>query len=103
MNTSFYRKIEKNVFLVNIKVKAGAKENKLLSIENNTLFMQIEARALNGMANREIVIFLSSVFEIKKSCCSIVHGHKTREKIVRVEKDVSSLSLSTELQSSIHP
>ena len=70
--------------LIRIKVKPGAKENKVVEKEGEYI-VYVKAAPQRGEANREVEKVLEKFFgkEVR-----IIKGHKSRNKIVKVEGEV---------------
>lgn len=77
-----------NDVVLNIKVSWGAKNNQIMGIEDNCLKIRINARPEKGLANKQIIDFLSEIFKIPKSKITIKHGLTSKKKEI-VLSDVS--------------
>jgi len=69
----------------NIKVVPNAKQNKLVE-EQGRLKVYLTAPAVEGKANKALIIFLSEHFRVKKSKIAIIKGLTTRNKLVEIER-----------------
>ncbi|MEK6948020.1 MAG: DUF167 domain-containing protein [Nanoarchaeota archaeon] len=66
--------------LIEVKVKIG-KENKIISIENNTYTVMIKAKPVDGEANKELLKFLKK--QLGKELI-IKRGYTSRNKILEI-------------------
>ena len=69
---------------INIKVIPNSKENNL-TIQNDQIIVKINAPAVDGKANKELIKFLSEYYKVKKSKIKIIKGEKSRYKIISIE------------------
>jgi uncharacterized protein (TIGR00251 family) len=69
---------------INIKVIPNSKENSL-TIQNDQIIVKINAPAVDGKANKELIKFLSEYYKVKKSKIKIIKGEKSRYKIISIE------------------
>lgn len=70
---------------IKIKVKPRAKKNKLEQ-ENEKLKISVKAPPKQGQANEEVIETLSRHYSVPRSSIHILKGHKSQNKIVRIEK-----------------
>jgi len=69
---------------INIKVIPNSKENSLKT-QNDQIIVKINAFAVDGKANKELIKFLSEYYKVKKSKIKIIKGEKSRYKIISIE------------------
>ena len=67
-----------------VKVTPGASKNAILGTWQQAVKVAVAAPPEKGKANQEIVRFFAKVLAMKKSNIMVVHGHKSRQKIVAV-------------------
>ena len=79
----FYE-IKAQAVYLNVKVKPNAKENKLLSISENFLYISIKASPIENKANKELIDFLSDFFNITKKEVEILRGKNAKLKRVKL-------------------
>lgn len=72
---------------IKISGKPGSKENKIVGNSEDGLEIKIAAPAVDGEANSELILFLSKIFNVKKSDLSLERGSKSRTKIVTISKE----------------
>jgi len=65
-----------------IKVVPNSKIDKIISQDQNSLKIKLQAPAHEGKANLALIKFLSLHFKIPKSKITLVSGAKSREKVV---------------------
>lgn len=52
----------------------------------NYLKIRLTAAPIDGKANKHLVKYLSKQFKVKQSAITIVSGHSSRQKRLRIEK-----------------
>jgi len=74
--------------IVDIYVQASANRTKIIGIEpwRERLKISVTARPRGGEANREVLQALAEWTGVRVSELSIVSGHSSRRKSVRIEK-----------------
>lgn len=70
--------------LINIKVTSGAKEDKIVQISKNHFNLRIKAEAKNMKANLSAIDIVAKYFKVSKNAVKIIHGLKSRSKIMSV-------------------
>ena len=71
--------------LLHIHVRPNAKVNAIREIDsNNEIRIDIAADAQDGKANHELIDYLKSILKISSNQFEIIHGHKQRDKVIRV-------------------
>lgn len=71
--------------LLNIHVRPNAKNNAIREINsNNELRIDIAADAQDGKANYELIDYIKSILKIPSNQLEILHGHKQRDKVLRI-------------------
>jgi uncharacterized protein (TIGR00251 family) len=75
-----------------LKVKAfpGSERNAIVGLRNGELVMRIQAPAVKGKANRELVKFLASSLSVSRSEIEILSGESSRHKLVRLPRTARS-------------
>jgi uncharacterized protein (TIGR00251 family) len=63
-----------------IKVKPQANKTQIIALDNDVMFVAIQARAKESEANKALIIYLAALFMIAKSTILITHGEKSRYK-----------------------
>ena len=66
-----------------IKVIPGAKKQRCVS-ENGRVKVYLTAPAVDGKANKALILFLAEHFGVRKSQVEIIKGLKSREKVVKI-------------------
>ncbi|KAL0117339.1 hypothetical protein PUN28_010295 [Cardiocondyla obscurior] len=69
---------------IKIQAKPGAKRNNITDISEETVGVAISAPPTEGEANAELIEFLASVFDVRKSNVSLKRGARSRQKEVVV-------------------
>lgn len=70
--------------IIKIQAKPGAKCNNVTDISDETVGIAISAPPMEGEANAELVKYLASIFELRKSDVSLDRGSRSRQKVVVV-------------------
>jgi uncharacterized protein (TIGR00251 family) len=65
-----------------VRVQPGAKRSKFVGAHGGAIKIAIAAPPVDGKANEELVDFLSSELDIKKSHIEIIRGQTSRDKTV---------------------
>ncbi|MFH1288255.1 MAG: DUF167 domain-containing protein [bacterium] len=68
---------------LNIKVIPNARKNSI-SEDNGIFKVRVTAPAVDGKANKAIIEVLSEFYGVKKRDVRIIHGEKSRGKIVEI-------------------
>lgn len=67
-----------------VKVKAGAKEERVEELGNGHFAVWVKERPVNGRANKAATKALAGYFKIGISNIKIISGHKSRQKIIKI-------------------
>jgi uncharacterized protein (TIGR00251 family) len=92
--------IRRDAAILAVRVTPGAKLNAVTAIKEGVWNIKIAAPAVEGKANEELVLFLSRLFDVRKSSISVMKGQRSRSKLVGVSgltQNEVSLRLSAEL------
>ena len=71
---------------VKVKVKAGAKEDKMTLIKKDSFDISVKAPAERNLANKKVVELVRKYFKVYNGDVRIVSGHHSASKILSVEK-----------------
>jgi uncharacterized protein (TIGR00251 family) len=74
--------------LLHLHVVPGAAKTEIAGLHDGRLKIRVKARAADGAANRELLRFLSDLFEVGASYLEIVRGESDRRKTVRLPAGV---------------
>lgn|GEM_PF-201405 len=85
----FY-KWQDNNLLLKIHIQANGKTNEFIGIHNQSLKVKIKSPPIDGKANKTIIKFLATKFNLSKSSISIISGELNRAKRVLI-KEVNKL------------
>jgi len=58
----------------------------LIGLHDNAVKIALTSPPVDGAANKQLVLFLSSLFKVKKANIAIISGDKNRRKRVRVQQ-----------------
>ena len=70
--------------LIRVRVIPGSRSEGV-SREGDLLVVRVREPPKGGRANRRVIELLSEYFGVPKSKVEIVRGHRSREKVIRVE------------------
>lgn len=74
-----------NQISLNVKVHAGAKENRIKSIlSDGTVKVDITTVPEDGKANDALISLLACEFNVNNSCIQIVAGKFSADKVVKI-------------------
>lgn len=82
---------------IKILAKPGAKQNGITDIGLEGVGVQIAAPPSEGEANAELVKFLSKLLGLRKSDVSLDKGSRSRNKIILINKGVSTVEAVEQL------
>ncbi|MCL2615737.1 MAG: DUF167 domain-containing protein [Dehalococcoidia bacterium] len=71
--------------IISAHVTPGAKANAVTGFKEGEWRIKIAAPPVDGKANEKLVEFLCSVLNLNKSAVSIIKGHSSRRKLIRVD------------------
>jgi uncharacterized protein (TIGR00251 family) len=63
----------------------NASKTAIVSNINGALVVKIQAPAQDGKANDSLMRFIAKEFKVPKSRIKIIHGQKSREKILEID------------------
>ena len=68
-----------------VQVQPNARQNEVVAFENGVLHIKVAAPPVKGKANKELIGFLSQLFDISKSQVRIEKGETSRRKVIAIE------------------
>ena len=71
--------------ILQVKIHPNSKENKIIKFNDNILELKIKAPAIEGKANKELIKYLSEIFNIKKSSINIKNGEHSKIKLINID------------------
>lgn len=71
---------------IRVRVTPNASKQRIIEADN-LLKVYVSAPPDKGKANKRLIKILSKYFKVKKSDLNIVRGEKSRDKILKVNKD----------------
>ena len=80
-----------NGLQLQLHVQPGARKSEFAGIHADSLKLRIQARAVDGAANKAVCAFLAQEFGLAKSAVSIVKGECSRQKTIFMEGDPAKL------------
>ncbi len=70
--------------ILNLKIKPNARKNEIIIDAQENIKIKVNARPVDGKANKELVSFLSEIFDVPKSYIEILSGETSQHKKVRM-------------------
>lgn len=70
---------------ISLKVKPGAKVQRIEKLSADEFRLWIRSPAREGRANEEVIKLLSEYLDIAKSRITIIRGQKSRDKIIDIQ------------------
>jgi len=67
-----------------VKVKPGAKQEKVEKISETEFCVWVRAQAKEGKANQAVIESLRKYFSIPKSRITILKGHSSKHKLIEI-------------------
>ncbi|RQD61791.1 MAG: YggU family protein [Desulfonatronovibrio sp. MSAO_Bac4] len=80
----FLEKIDDSTWRVRILVQPGAKNSEIQGIQENRLKVRIQARPVEGKANKDLCSFLAQAIGIRKSQLQLEKGLTSRQKSILI-------------------
>ncbi len=77
-----YLSFKENTVSISITVKPNAKKSEILGVHNNRIKIAVKAPAQEGKANKELLKFLSKVYDLPLSYFEISSGDSSKDKRV---------------------
>lgn len=68
-----------------VKVKTGAKEEKIEKTDENNYKVFIKERPEKGLANKAVIKILSRYFKVPQKNAIIISGFSSRQKIIKIK------------------
>ena len=93
-----WKRLSNNTLELALHVHPGAKCNAVSKVTPDALNMHIHAAPREGEANVATVKFVAEVFQVRKSQVVLVAGHKSRDKVVRLDVVLSDEELLQRVQ-----
>uniref|UniRef100_A0A3P8X6F7 Zgc:193812 n=1 Tax=Cynoglossus semilaevis TaxID=244447 RepID=A0A3P8X6F7_CYNSE len=72
-----------------VRAKPGSKHSGITDVSTEAVGVSIAAPPTDGEANAELIRFLASVLDVKKSQVSLDKGSRSRDKILTVDSSLS--------------
>jgi len=77
---------------VEVRVKPGSKKGPLVQPSlTDELLVYVREPAVEGRANTAVIKLLASYYDVPKSCVVIVHGQKSRVKVVSIAESAPKM------------
>ncbi|MFM2344020.1 MAG: hypothetical protein RLZZ210_629 [Pseudomonadota bacterium] len=77
-------KIIKSIFIVNIQAVPNSNVNSIIGVHGEAIKVRIQAPAIEGKANKALIIFLAKQLNIKQNSIEIISGETNKYKRVKV-------------------
>ena len=70
--------------VIRVKVKASARRSSLVQLSDGSWVAQVRAPAIEGRANKELIVLVASHFDCVRAAVSIKSGSSGRMKLVSI-------------------
>lgn len=70
---------------IGVNVKANARKNEVVKVDESTLHVSVTASPTEGKANKAVIALLAEYFDVPKSHIEIMSGHSSRTKIIALD------------------
>jgi uncharacterized protein (TIGR00251 family) len=70
--------------IITAKVTPRCSKNEVVLLSENIYKLKITASPIDNMANIAVIKLLSDYFSVPKSCIQIIHGLKSRTKVIKI-------------------
>lgn len=70
--------------ILQLKIKPNARKNEIIIDGQGNIKVKVNAPPVDGKANKELVDFLSEIFDVPKSHIEILSGETSQHKKVKV-------------------
>ena len=80
-----FLKVTATGFQLSIHTQPNASRTAIVGLHGEALKVAVHAPPVDGAANQEILDFLRSLFQVKKSQVAFVSGEKSRQKKIQIE------------------
>ncbi|KAL7719219.1 Uncharacterized protein QTN25_003591 [Entamoeba marina] len=74
-----------NNVMIELNVKPNSKQPTIFGLEDDLLKIGIDAPPVDGKANTEVILYIGSCLNIKKSKISIIKGQTSHHKTLLIE------------------
>jgi len=69
---------------ITVRVKPGSRKGPLVEVDGDVTTVYLQQRAVDGKANAALMQVLAAHFGVSKSRITILRGHTSRVKVVRI-------------------
>ena len=67
-----------------VKVKPGAKENKIERVDESNYIVSVKEPPIDGRANASLIKLLANHFDVSPSLIEIISGYMARIKVIEI-------------------
>lgn len=71
---------------LNVHIQPRAKKTEIVGMHGDKLKIKIAAPPVDNLANEELIKFLAQHYDIPKNKIELIRGHKSRDKVLCIEK-----------------
>jgi uncharacterized protein (TIGR00251 family) len=71
--------------VLTVRVQPRARRTEVVGERNGVVVVRVAAPPVDGKANAELCAFFASLTGVRRSAVTVVRGHSTRDKVVRVD------------------
>lgn len=67
-----------------VKVKSGAREEKVENLGGNNFLVSVRQRPEKGLANKAVIKLIAKYFKLAPTTVKIISGHSSKQKIIKI-------------------
>ena len=75
---------DNHIVTINVYIKPNAKCTKIAGLHGNALKILLASPPIDGRANKELLKYIATLFDVIKSQVKIKNGEKSRHKIISI-------------------
>src|SRR3990167_6780986 len=73
-----------DIITLTIYVQPGAKHNEIIGMHGDALKIKLATQPIEGRANKSLVRYIATLFEVPLSQITLKRGDKSRHKIIQI-------------------
>lgn len=77
-----------DIILLTLYVQPGAKHNEIVGMHGNALKIKLATPPIEGRANKALLRFIATLFEVPLSHITLKRGTKSRQKTIEIRSSL---------------
>lgn len=77
---------------IKIHLQPSASKNEITGYYGESLKVRVNAKPIDGEANKALIEFFSKILKISKSKIELITGDKSREKTLEIDKPIEEIN-----------